>query len=1078
MMVASALGTASASLPASAHAQFGRNKVQYQSRDFAIIETAHFDVYFYPEERDAAIDAARMAERIYGRLSRILDHDFRDRKPIILYASQTDFQQTNVLGGHIDESTGGVTESLKDRVLLPLTGSYREFQHVLGHELVHSFQFDVLRRGAVETSASPFGFVPSLWFMEGMAEYLSVGRIDAKTTAWLRDAALDGYLRSIDEMDRFNDFLSYRFGQSLWNYIGAKWGDQAIGLLLKRAPSLGAERAFVRTLGISLKELSEEWHEAVRATYLPQIRQADAVDRVARRITSHSFSRGRGKSVSFIAPALSPDGTELVYLSDLGHDLYSFYDLYLADAETGEPKRTLVKSARGGGFESLRYLTSAADFAPDGDRVAFVAKAGGRDAIYVINVRNGRIERKWVPELNGVQTPSWSPDGRRIVFTGLVGGISNLYVWDLATDELRELTSDRYARLHPAWSPDGRTIAFATDQTPRTDLDRLVFDELHIALYEVDTGQIRLLEDTASGTSINPVWSPDGNAVAFLSTRTGVFNVFLHSISEGRTYQLTDLLTGAMGEGALLTSPGLSWARAGDRLAFSYFEEAGFNIYTVDQPRRLARLPGPSREAATAASQIGRPRMVEGRDRATVTGGEDESAPSSFYLTESGFRRSDFGGEVAGAGHPGLGPAGQLSIAALIDSATLALPDTATLAFRDYSVSLGLDLVGQPTIGATTGGFFGNGVYGGSFVTLSDMLGNHNMFIAGDVRGSFDNARLFTSYTYLKNRLNFGVSFIQYPFFRFLGSRLEDIPGRDGELGEFNVFQRDQFRSVGVQAQYPLSPFARLDFGFETSSIQQDIVFQGISRENLETFSITLDGPTRTFVKPQVAYVFDNSLPGFTGPIAGRRLRLSAGPALGDLNMADVLLDLRNYIQFSGSLGFAQRLLSFARFSLNDSGDAEEFEFAWGGPYFLRGYDLGSYGVAECEASRGRSESGAFCPAQQELIGSSALLLNSELRVPLLNPLKDSWLPLNFPPVDAALFFDVGMVFTPESSKLVWDRQPGQDIVTYREPLTSYGAGLRMNLYFAILRLDYSVAPSRNRGLGDGIWSLSFGEMF
>ncbi len=1064
--------------PGEAHPQFGRNKVQYQPREFQIIETAHFDIYFYEEEREAAIDAARMAERIYGRLSRILDHDFRDRKPIILYASQTDFQQTNVLGGHIDESTGGVTESLKDRVILPMTGSYAEFEHVLGHELVHSFQFDILKRSAVEQSASPFAFVPSLWFMEGMAEYLSVGRVDAKTVAWLRDAALDGYLRTIEEMDRFNDFLSYRFGQSLWNYIGTKWGDETIGLLLKRAPSLGAARAFERTLGVSLKELSEEWHEAVRATHLPKILQADAVHSVARRVTDHEFPKGRQKGASYIAPALSPDGTELAYLSDRAHDLYSFYDLYVADAVTGDPKRTLVKSARGGGFESLRYLTSSAEFSPGGDRVAFVAKSGGRDAIYVINARTGRIERKWVPEMNGVQSPSWSPDGRRIVFTGLLGGISNLYVWYLATNEMEALTSDKHARLHPSWSPDGRTIAFATDESPETDFDRLVFDELRLGLYEVESGKIRVLEEGGEGFNINPVWSPDGRSLAFLSTRTGVFNVFLYDLEEDEVYQVTDVLTGTFGQGALLTSPGLTWARRADRIAFSYFEEAGFNIYTIDSPRQLATPPAPTEEAQTAASQIGRPRMVESPDRTTEVERPRDEMPASFYLTDDGFRRSDFGPDALVVDDPGRAALGDLSIAALLDSVTLALPDTAALAYRDYKVSLTPDIVGRPTIGASVGGFFGNGVYGGSFITLTDMLGNHNMLIAGDVQGSFDNARVFVSYTYLKNRLNFGVSAQQYPFFRFLGTRFGEIPTRDGELGEFNLFQRDQFRSVSADAQYPLSPFARFDFGLAASSIQRDLIFQGVSRESLESFSITLDGPTRAFVKPYVGYTFDNSLPGFTGPMAGRRLRFTVAPNVGDLNMADILFDGRNYIPLPVGVSLGQRLLSFTRFSLTDSNDAEEFDLAWGGPYFLRGYDLGSYGPLECAASRDASQSTLFCPAQQELIGTSVLLLNSELRVPLLNPLKDAWLPLNFPPLDAAFFFDVGVAFTPGVTKLVWDREAGQDIVLYRKPLTSYGWSLRMNLYFAVLRLDYSVAPSRGHTFGTGIWSLAFGDMF
>ena len=58
-----------------AHAQyFGRNKVQYRAFDFDVIRTEHFDVYFYAEEREAALDAARMAERAYARLSRVLQH--------------------------------------------------------------------------------------------------------------------------------------------------------------------------------------------------------------------------------------------------------------------------------------------------------------------------------------------------------------------------------------------------------------------------------------------------------------------------------------------------------------------------------------------------------------------------------------------------------------------------------------------------------------------------------------------------------------------------------------------------------------------------------------------------------------------------------------------------------------------------------------------------------------------------------------------------------------------------------------------------------------------------------------------
>ena len=105
-----------ATLPAALPAQyFGRNKVQYGKFDFKIIQTEHFDVYYYPEEREAALDIARMAERSYAKLSRVLNHQFDERKPIIPYASHSEFQQTNTSGGEIDESTGGFTDFLRHR---------------------------------------------------------------------------------------------------------------------------------------------------------------------------------------------------------------------------------------------------------------------------------------------------------------------------------------------------------------------------------------------------------------------------------------------------------------------------------------------------------------------------------------------------------------------------------------------------------------------------------------------------------------------------------------------------------------------------------------------------------------------------------------------------------------------------------------------------------------------------------------------------------------------------------------------------------------------------------------------------
>jgi hypothetical protein len=122
---------------------FGRNQVQYRTFDFQILRTEHFDIYYYPEAEEAARDAARMAERWYVRLSEILNHRFEERQPLILFATHPDFQQTTIAGGGIPEGTQAFAEPFQQRIVMPLTGSYADTDHLVGHELVPAFQFEI-----------------------------------------------------------------------------------------------------------------------------------------------------------------------------------------------------------------------------------------------------------------------------------------------------------------------------------------------------------------------------------------------------------------------------------------------------------------------------------------------------------------------------------------------------------------------------------------------------------------------------------------------------------------------------------------------------------------------------------------------------------------------------------------------------------------------------------------------------------------------------------------------------------------------------------------------------------------------
>ena len=62
-------------VPLASAQYFGQNKVQYENLDFKVLTTDHFDIYYYPEEEAAVQLAARMAERWYARLSKLMRHE-------------------------------------------------------------------------------------------------------------------------------------------------------------------------------------------------------------------------------------------------------------------------------------------------------------------------------------------------------------------------------------------------------------------------------------------------------------------------------------------------------------------------------------------------------------------------------------------------------------------------------------------------------------------------------------------------------------------------------------------------------------------------------------------------------------------------------------------------------------------------------------------------------------------------------------------------------------------------------------------------------------------------------------------
>ncbi|GJM31117.1 MAG: peptidase S9 [Saprospiraceae bacterium] len=997
-------------IPSLSAQYFGRNKPNYQSFDFEVHQSPNFEIYHYLNNPELLEQLASQSEQWYNLHQHILRDTFGSKNPLLLYNDHPDFQQTNAIGGSIGSGTGGVTEAFKNRVIIPIATTNEQTRHVLGHELVHAFQYDMIIRGD-STSLRNLANLP-LWMVEGLAEYMSIGSVDAHTAMWMRDAVLNDDFPSLKKLDN-PKYFPYRYGQAFWAFLTGLQGDDVIAPFFVATAKYGLDVACKQVLGMSKENLSELWVSGMKKHYGQYI--GDGKERF---IGQALINKEKGGSIN-ISPEISPNGRYLIFLSE--RDLFSI-DLFLADARTGEIIRKVASTTKDGHIDDFNFIESSGAWSPDSKQFAFVGVSKGDNILIIKEALTGKtVKETTIKEIPAFSNPAWSPDGKTIVVTGQVNGQTDLFAYEIRSGKVTQLTNTSAAELHPEWSEDGQRLYFSTDQLSiESGASYLAFN---LAEMELSSGVVTNFPIFPGADNLNPIEDSAGNLI-FLSNRDGFRNIYKYDRSNGKIYQLTDLITGV--SGITPYAPAISLAGKRDRLVYSYFSQNGYNIYRAKPEDFLQKEVDPTQVDFGPATM---PKI-----NPTVKREVDSQLMSFSQLTE------------------------------LPDSQLVAVPFKPKFKLDYINGSAGVGVGQSPTYGTVSG------VAGGIDMLFGDILGNNQIFASLALNGEISDFGGTIAYINRKHRISWGtyLSHIPYRSLRVNSNgldtlRLDDGTGILAQRLNYNLNRLFEDK-IGAFAQFPFTTTTRIEVGgsfsfFNNKVVQYDNYYNSFGQLIYQEREKQKAPPGFQLATVEAALVGDNSYFGLAAPLQGYRYRLGVERYFGEFEFTGITADYRKYLRLK-PVTLAFRMMHYGRYG----GNSEQlYPLYVGSPWYVRGYNLSA--TEDILFQNGRSF--------EEMIGSKILVGNIELRIPFSGPEQLALFKSKFLFTDLNFFLDSGMAWTKndqlkgdiyqldgEGNPRI-DPRTGEPIVLYNgvKPIFSAGASVRINLFGAMILEPYYAFP-------------------
>jgi len=567
---------------------FNKNRVKYDHFKWRIYTTDHFEIYYYPDIEQHLERVTSYAESAYQQVSADLKHDLAFKVPLVLYKTESEFQQQNIDPGELPEGVLAFAEPYRDRMVLPIDEPSDALYRLITHELTHVFEFDIIPRTLLRRGLP-------LWVDEGLSDF-ETGYWNPFDLMTVRDAAIADIIPSMSDFQgvQFADGrLPYNLGHAAFEFIESKWQKEGLRqflFALRKSVIGGGDSAYEEAFKLKPEEFDEQFDKYLKDRFKPfrdKERPADYGKDLAPK-------RDKTPFVSVVSIEPSPSGDLMAVAA--GNRKDQELDIILLSTKDGKVIRNLTAGFNTGfGFE---YIATPGGFrgnavpwmswAPAGDRIAYFVRKEKQKTLVMQNVLNRNIEKRVdLKSVDMPESPDISPDGKHVAFAALRNAVADIFVLDVDNGDIKNITNDSFGDYAPTWAPDGKSIVYiarvsGNDKLFRIDVgpDLAPGKKTQLTFGTHDDGAAQFLDpDTLVFPStavdpnqpINPEVAKNGN----------IYNIWTLNLKNGELKQYTDALGGNVSPIPLRDE------NKQQKVAFVTYYKGEYGIHTLPQKEAL-----------------------------------------------------------------------------------------------------------------------------------------------------------------------------------------------------------------------------------------------------------------------------------------------------------------------------------------------------------------------------------------------------------------------------------------------------------------------------------------------------------